>query len=187
MIYSRTNQDGFTLIELLVTLAIFSSIMTAASGIFIYTQRAQRHTENRQATQTDVRFALEVMAQQVRSGNIDYGAYGGTIGANPQTLLALTKPGGEKIQFRRITVGSRGEVQLSQDGGVVWQGLTPPDLSVGILAFYLSPATDPFAASPQADQPPLATIVMSAVSLRAGGGEAPVFLQTSVSSRQYLR
>lgn len=181
------NQSGFTLIELLVTLAIFSSIMTAASGIFIHAQRAQRHTESRQATQTDARFALEVMAQQVRGGNVDYGAYGGAIGANPQTLLALTKPSGEKIQFQRAAIGSRGEAQVSQDGGINWQGLTPPDLSVSTLAFYLSPVTDPFSASPQANQPPLVTIVMSTISLQAGGGESPTFLQTSVSSRQYLR
>jgi prepilin-type N-terminal cleavage/methylation domain-containing protein len=182
-----SNQSGFTLIELLVTLAIFSTVMTAAVNIFVYTQKAQRRTEAKQATQTDARFALEVMQRQARAGRVDYSAYGGTISSNPQTVLALVNTAGVKVQFRRAEAAGRGEVQMSQDGGSSWSALTPPDLSVESLAFYLAPATDPFAANPATDRSPLTTIVMSTVNLREGGGDAPTFLQTSASSRQYLR
>lgn len=183
----KNSFAGFTLIELLVTLAIFSTVMTAAVNIFVYAQKAQRRTEAKQATQTDARFALEVMQQQFRQGRLDYSAYGGAISASAQTLLALVNSAGEKVQFRRSASGGRGEIQMSQDGGNNWTFLTPPDLSVENLDFYLSPATDPFAGSPTTDRSPLATIVMSTVNLGEGGGQAPTFLQTSVSSRQYLR
>lgn len=176
---------GFTLIELLVTLAIFGSVLTAASNIFLYTQRLQHRTESEQAIQADARFALEVIAQEVRRSNIDYGFYGGSISSNPQDTLALVASDGSQVQFRRVFAGSRGLIQISQDGGGSWLDLTPADLSVASLAFYASPSADPFIQNPTTNQPPLVTVVISTVGVKDPG--SPTFLQTSASSRQYLR
>lgn len=183
--YFKIDHSGFTLIELLVTLAIFAGALTAAANIFLYTQRAQRRTENIQATQTDARFALEVMSQEIRHSNIDYAFYGGAIGVGPQGTLALSGSDGTRLQFHRIVSAGRGLVQVSLDAGATWIDLTPTDVSVSSLAFYLSPPTDPFAPNPSSNQPPLVTIVMRTTGTRPEA--TPTFVQTTVSARQYLR
>src|SRR3989338_3792233 len=85
-ISNEINQAGFTLVEMLVTMAIFVTAITAIANIVLYSNRLQRQTQALQKTQSDARFALEVMAQQIRRGNIDYAFYGGVISSNPQEI-----------------------------------------------------------------------------------------------------
>ena len=185
---TKKETSGFTLIEMLITLAVFTTALTTLANIFLFANRSQRKTQAVQQSQTDARFALEVMAQQVRRGQIDYGHYGGIITANPQPVLALLDRGANRIQFRLNVSAGQGSVQISQDNGASWTDLTPPDISVSTLSFYLSPATDPFAANPSTNDQPLVTIAMSTLNTAVEGATLrPTFLQTTVSSRQYLR
>jgi len=182
------DRSGFTLAEMIVAMAIFLTAVTTLSSIFIYSNRTQRKTQAIQETQTDARFAMEVMAQQVRRGVIDYDYYGGTIASDPQDILALVDGNNNHIQFQKATAGSRGVLQISQDNGASWSDLTPSSISISALSFYLSPATDPFAASPATNQQPFVTITLHTTSTSTEGATLrPTFLQTSVSTRQYLR
>ncbi|MBI2050600.1 MAG: prepilin-type N-terminal cleavage/methylation domain-containing protein [Parcubacteria group bacterium] len=185
----RHNQSGFTLVELLIAIAIFVTALTAASAIFTYANKSQRVTKAVTDAQSDARFSLEVMAQQIRRGSIDYASseYGGTIAANPQDVLVLRTNTGSSVWFRRSASAGRGIVEMSEDG-VVWAELTPPSVSVDILKFYLSPATDPFVASPAANEQPRVTITMVTSSTGAGVATLlPTYIQTTVASRQYVR
>ncbi|MBI4122716.1 MAG: type II secretion system protein [Parcubacteria group bacterium] len=184
----RQNQSGFTLAEIVVTMAIFTTAVTTLANIFLYANRSQRKTQAVQESQTDARFAMEVLAQAVRRGTIDYVYYGGAIAANPQAVLAILDASGNSLRFRRTDAGGRGILEMSQDGGTSWSTLTPPGVSVNALSFYLSPSTDPFATNPTSDDQPLVTIALHTTNT-SGEGEslAPTFLQTTISSRQYLR
>ena len=182
------NRKGFTLAEILVAMAVFTTSVTSVANIFMFANRAQRKTQAVQQSQADARFAMEVMAQQVRRGNIDYAYYGGTIAANPQTVLAIIDANNNHVQFRRQVTAGHGIIQISQDNGATWADITPPEISVSTLAFYVSPATDPFAAAPSSNQQPLVTInVTTTNTTTEGSSMPPMFMQTSVSSRQYLR
>jgi len=186
---SAHDQSGFTLVELLVAMAIFVTALTAASAIFTYANKSQRVTRAVTDAQSDARFALEVMAQQIRRGSIDYASseYGGAIAANPQDVLVLRTNTGSQVWFRRVESGGRGVVEMSEDGAA-WVELTPPSVSVDILTFYLSPATDPFVASPAANEQPRVTVTMVTSSTAAGVETLlPTYIQTTVTSRQYVR
>jgi len=182
------NKKGFTLAEILVAMAVFTTSVTSIANIFMFANRTQRKTQAGLESQTDARFAMEVMAQQVRRGNIDYAYYGGAIAANPQTVLAVIDNNNNHIQFRRQAAAGQGIIQISQDNGVTWADITPPEISVSTLAFYISPATDPFALVPAANQQPLVTIALTTTNTTTEGASMqPMFIQTTVSSRQYLR
>ncbi|OJI07844.1 hypothetical protein BK004_00135 [bacterium CG10_46_32] len=183
------NSAGFTLVEIVVAIAIFVSAITAVSAIFTYSNRSQRTTLAISETQGDARFALEVIAQQIRRGSIDYAdaQYGGSISSNPQDVLVLRDVLDNQVWFRRTTSGDRGIVEMSEDG-LLWVDLTPPTVSVDVLRFYISPSTDPFLASPATNQQPLVTITMVSSSTAVGTETIiPTYLQTTVSSRQYVR
>lgn len=183
------SQSGFTLVELLVSVAIFVTAVTAVSAIFTYANRSQRTTRAVTDMQSDARFSLEVMAQHIRRGSIDYSAsvYGGSIASNPQDVLVLLDTAGNQVWFRRNADGSRGVVEMSEDGST-WVELTPPSVSVDVLRFYLTPVTDPFGLNPATNQQPRVTVTM-ATSSTATGVETllPTYIQTTVTSRQYVR
>ncbi len=182
-------QHGFTLIEILVTLAIFMSAISAVGAIFLFSNNTQRKTAAIQQTQTDARFAMEVMAQQVRKGSIDYDSseYSGSISSNPQEVLVLRDADNNQVWFQKGTNGSRGVVQISDDGSS-WNDITPTDISVDLLQFYISPTTNPFATSPSTNQQPMVTIVLTTSNVSTEGeGLPPTRIQTTISSRQYVR
>jgi prepilin-type N-terminal cleavage/methylation domain-containing protein len=185
----KNNNSGFTIIEMLIAMAIFVTAITSVSAIFTFTNKTQRVTKATQKTQADARFAMEVMAQQVRRGSIDYNAtpYGDTIASNPQDVLVLRDSSDNEIWFQRRDFSGRFVVAMSEDGST-WVDLTPPDISVDILKFYLSPSTDPFSSNPSTNNQPQVTIVMRTSNTSTEGqGLFPIFMQTTVSSRQYVR
>jgi len=185
---NRPQPTGFTLAEIIVAMAIFTTAVTTLANIFLFSNKTQRKTQAVQETQTDARFAMEVMAQQIRRGVIDYDYYGGTISNNPQDVLALVDANNNQVQFKRELDGSRGVLQISQDGGATWSDLTPDSISISTLSFYLSPTTSPFVSSPATNQQPFVTIALHTTSTDTEGATLrPTFLQTSISTRQYVR
>ena len=180
---------GFTLVEMLVSIAIFVTSITSISAIFMYANRSQRATEAISEVQSDARFAMEVMAQQIRRGSVDYSSseYGGEIDSNPQDVLVLRDSANNQIWFKRALSEGRGIIQMSEDGNT-WYDISPSDINVNLLKFYIFPLTNPFLQSSISNNQPLVTIIMSTSSNEAVGQNLlPTFLQTTVSSRQYVR
>jgi prepilin-type N-terminal cleavage/methylation domain-containing protein len=184
-----TNKFGFTLVEIIVAMAIFVAALTAVSSIFTYANRSQRTTQAITDVQSDARFAMEVMSQQIRRGSIDYSSsqYGGSIDSNPQDVLVLRDNDNNQVWFMRGVSQGRGVVQISEDGAV-WSDLTPPSVSVDLLRFYMSPTTDPFVQNPTTSQQPRVTITMVTSSTDIKNQLLhPSYIQTTITSRQYVR
>src|SRR3990167_9895129 len=59
---------GFTLLEMFVALGVFSVIMVIAFGIAISMNNAQFKASRIQIVQDDLRFALESMTKEMRTG-----------------------------------------------------------------------------------------------------------------------
>jgi len=183
------NNKGFTLVELLVSMAIFVTSVVAISTLFSYSNRTQMSTKVISEVQSDARFAIEVISQHIRRSSIYYNSaqYGGEISSNPVEVLVLEDLSGDFVWFRKGVCGGVGCVEMSEDG-LSWSSLTPPGVSVNLLKFYISPSTDPFSDNPSSNQQPKVTVVMSTSANNAQGGSvAPFYIQTTVSSRQYLR
>jgi type II secretory pathway pseudopilin PulG len=184
----KKNKSGFTLAEMVVAMAVFITALTSVSSIFLFANRSQRKTQAVQESQSDARFALEIMAQQIRRGSIDYGYYGGAIGSNPKSVLAILDQSGNSVMFRRHVLAGIGVLQISQDSGSTWHTITPAGISVNMANFYISPNTNPFVELPVSDQQILVTIALHTTNLsQEGSTMLPMFLQTTISSRQYLR
>jgi Tfp pilus assembly protein PilW len=64
----RRNNPGFTLAELLVGIAFFSMVSLVLTGAFIAAFRSQRQAFAFLHMQNNVRFALEVMGREMRTG-----------------------------------------------------------------------------------------------------------------------
>src|SRR3989338_7081181 len=64
---SRRN-SGFTLLEMIVSMGIFSIVMLMSVSVVIMAQNAQVKARNMQNVQDNVRFVLEFMNKELRTG-----------------------------------------------------------------------------------------------------------------------
>lgn len=60
---------GFTLLEMIISLGIFSVVMITAIGAMLSISSAQQKAANVQNIQDNIRFALESMTKEIRTGS----------------------------------------------------------------------------------------------------------------------
>lgn len=184
---TRGNPAGFTLVEILVAMAIFTTALVATAGIFTYTNRSQQKTQQLQDAQSSARFAMEVMSQMIRRSSVDYAAAAYADGVpEPADVLALLSNTGDTIIFTREVVDGRGMLTIAINGAAS-EPLTPANLSVEVAQFYISPITNPFSANPTSNQQPRVTIVLTTRQADTAEALTPTYMQTTVSSRAYIR
>ena len=158
----------------------------------------QKRTANVQRITADARYVLEVMSREVRLDHLDYNYAGYNLPlAGAQTELALLDVNSQPVRFKRLDDGAgRFSVQVCEGINClnnVYYDITPADLSVEKLNFYISPEQDPFIwdvnlAQYNNNQQPRVTIVMETKSLNSDVHTTPVInFQTTVTERKYVR
>jgi len=68
----NTKQQGFTLIEMIVSLALFSAVITVAVGALLVLVGTNQQLQNEQSVMTNLSFALDSMAREIRTGTHYY-------------------------------------------------------------------------------------------------------------------
>lgn len=66
---SWQNQNGFTLLEMVVSIGIFSVVIVATIGLMLSISSAQIKASNIQAVQDNIRFGLELLTKEIRTGS----------------------------------------------------------------------------------------------------------------------
>ena len=194
------DRRGVTLMELLVVLGIFTLTTSMATSIFLQANQVQRRVLSVTAAQADIRFALEAMVREVRSGGVDYDFYENTMGGVPipSDRLVSTNPFGQREEFfieSSPTVCSelvQKCIALSLDGGVP-QPLTSRAIDIEQLIFYISPSVDPFTLDKgfgvyKSDLQPTVTIFIKGRTTNPKASEnITLSAQTTVTVRSYVR
>ena len=68
-IQNTRTRGGFTLLEMIISIGIFSTIVIATIGITIGISNAQIKASTVQATQDNIRFGMELMTKELRTGS----------------------------------------------------------------------------------------------------------------------
>lgn len=71
----RLKSTGFTLLEMIAALGVFSVVIVIFSSTFLSLLNAERRAQASAGVQDNLRFALEVMSKEIRTGT-DYPAPG---------------------------------------------------------------------------------------------------------------
>ena len=101
----ENSHRGFSLIEMLIAVGIFAVIVMVAVDMTLIASNAQIKASNTQAVQDNIRFGLELLAKELRTGN------------QYQILNICTTAGtNEEIHFTD-TVGPR--VYYLRDDGII--------------------------------------------------------------------
>ncbi|MDP3772382.1 MAG: prepilin-type N-terminal cleavage/methylation domain-containing protein [bacterium] len=66
---TQKNKAGFTIIEIIVAVGLFTFVVIYAIGITISVTRAERKSSAIQAVQDNIRFSLELITKEMRTGS----------------------------------------------------------------------------------------------------------------------
>lgn len=88
MVRKPHSQLGFTLVEMIVALAVFSVVVTIAVGALLVLIASNEQLQQEQSVMTNLSFALDSMAREIRTGTSYYCNSAMAVG---------TLPTGEKI------------------------------------------------------------------------------------------
>lgn len=176
---SRDWRRGFTLLELLVAAGIFSLVVLIMSTVYTHFVGNQRRQINEQAVRQDLRFALELLQREARTGYAS--TYGLTDGTGQR--IAWRNQNGRCVNYW-LEGGRLMRSQSAAAGacGVVSTGaasLTTARTMINYLRF--DPVTAPTEDGLLAGQG-FITIIIQASSRQQP--TSPIHLQTTVTSRQ---
>ena len=171
---SFSRQSGFTLLELVASLGVFSVVIIIFSSTFLALLNAERRAQAGAAVEDNLRFAVEVMAKEVRTGT-NY------VVQTPNTSITFTNSGGDTVQYRLSgddilpnpcsANPCIGKVVTKQGITSPFLPLTSGEITIDGIRFFL------------AGIQPRITIAVSAHA-KVQNIETPLHVQTTISQRK---
>lgn len=154
--------SGFTMVELLVAIALFATIITIASGVFIKSMRTQRFAAALMAASGNAQLVLEQMAREMRTSQ-NFSPLGGE--------LRFVNAKGESVIYRFRNAAIEREVNGNA------RVLTAENVLVQNLKFIVTGNLD------TDGYPPKITSILQVGAKGLPFENAVVNLQTTISSR----
>lgn len=168
--YKKTEK-GFSLIELTVAIGIFAVVVTITSGTFITSLKGQRKSITAQNVADNARYAMEVMAKEIRMGE-DFTGGAETI----QFTSNMIHRAGKTVSFRYDAGAS--QILFDDDiaDGIPEEPITASQSAITMLRFTVS-GMNP-------GSQPRVTIVLGVASRGTSPDVASsMILQTTISPR----
>ena len=177
----ENQKKGFTLLEMIVSLGIFAVAALLATSSLLSLTDAQKKTYSLQSAYDNIRFALETMAKDIRTGDIFY------CGTSFDDLPAVPTPkdcasGGPSLTYKNVSghnISYRilsGKIEKFVDG-VSADYMTSGDTAIDTMTFYVlgSPSGDNL-------QPRITLIIKGTAG--SGRSASKFNLQTTISQRK---
>lgn len=180
----RQNNFGATLLEMMVAVALFSVTVLSAAEIFKMVVEGQRSAIAAQNTQESMRYALEVMAKEIRMAQKTVGN-----GCGPQLDGKVYNLQGNILQFQNIygecveyqLLGSQFQILRYPIGAPPGPGLigviTPDEIEVSNLKFIINDNAGVIQSS--------VTLNMDVEAVGKELHKSKMKIQTTISSRYY--
>lgn len=175
---NRKLKKGFTLIEMLVATSVFSVTVLISLGSFLAVLSAQKKANAIANIQENIKFSVEMMLREIRTGKNYYCGYGDGTNTND------CPNGGSVITFRNYlgqTVIYRlngNQIEKSDDGGFNYLAVTFPEITITDFKFYVS-GSNP---SPDITQPRVTMTVAGETGLTIKT-KSKFNIQTTISQR----
>ncbi len=178
------NRKGFTLIEVIISISIFIIIVTVSMGAIASIFDANRKSQSLKAIMTNLNFALEIMAREMRFGTNYHCKEDGNI-YQPQNcteggnFVSFLSSEGQQIVYRLNS--STNQLEKSINGGSSYVGITAPEITIQSLKFFVLGAT--VEVSPASPLQPKAIILIRGFAGTKTTSQSLFTLETTVSQR----
>jgi len=162
-IKNYNKENGLTMIELIVAIGIFGLVVGMTVGIFVLSIISQRRIIALRNTEDNIRFSIEAMAREMKTGQSFSG--GGS-------SIAFTNARGEAAVYRL----NSNVIEKSSDGGASYSAVSGAEIVVNYLNFYLMGQAIGDGLEPR-------VTVAIGVTSSVGNQTANLKIQTTISER----
>lgn len=181
----KTKNAGFTLLEMTIAMGIFSMLSIIAIGITVQTMNTQVRTAEIQSIQDNIRFSLELITKELRTGtSYQLSGYGAACGGGSEISFTANTPTGgtETHVYYLATSGVNTGTIMRIKGGTDCSTAAPftaSEVTIDKLSFQIHGATPG-----GADGQPIVTVALHARSKNpAFITSSDMNIQTSVTQR----
>lgn len=197
----NTKVKGFTIVETLVVLALFTTIITIATGALFSAQAVNTKLQQTQIILDGVNLAMEEVVREVRYGSVFY-CTNAVPGSTPDRQSCAYPSGNSVLVFKpadALTVNNSSNDRVAyylSNGALYKQSfpegvastplqITTSDVTIEGLRFYVKGAETTSASTPDYRQP-IVTVAMSGVTRPTQPHITPVHfsVQTTAASRK---
>ena len=205
---SYVNPAGFTLLELVTVIGIFSVISLLILAMHAEVSDLQKRTSDEQRAVSEIRYALETIANNLRIGTVNYKFYnnsaatGCRISSSSQSVLHLIDEDKEQSSYEFHIDKNAGGCSSTSVGGCIVKKyfgtgstvlsppaqITSPKLNIKDFKVYILPLCNPYSDPDKCTdtkRQPIVTMVAGVEIPEKGGGKSTRWVQTTVSSRVY--
>ena len=184
---TKQKNSGFTIIEMMVALALFTIVMTIATGSFLSLIGASSQLQGEQTVMTSMSFALDNMTREIRTG-IHYYCWNDAAGNDPDWTVKDC-PGGAK-EFSFVDTSSQKRVSYSfendelvrrKEGNDTPESILSSDVKLESVKFYVT-GSKPLSEGTNIEQPTV-TIQIKAQDPADSSGTTYI-LETTVTQRE---
>jgi prepilin-type N-terminal cleavage/methylation domain-containing protein len=194
------NSHGFSMIEIIVVLAVFTTVMLAATGMFQNVIQSSRNNTVSLDVQESMRYSLEIMAKEMRNSNYavgdnqdctpavssdDKSVY--SVATGTSVLILTTNGYGDTLFFKNkykkcVKYYKTNNTIMAEKGDGIstsTQQLLPDSIVVNNLQFYLVQFPNGTSTVPSV------SMVIDASTKEKGFSEQKIKIQTTITSRNY--
>lgn len=172
------RQHGYTLIELLVAIGVFAIVVTLMTGTFMLSLRGQKKGVTTQNVADNVRYAMEIMAKEMRMGtSFVADTNSGSCATMCRIQFSSNMPNRNPAQRLEFYLAN-GKIMFDDEVGTgpAADSITSPNVTVSTLSFDVSGV-------PPTSQPRITIVLEAASAENAGGVGSSITVQTTVSQR----
>ena len=184
--WNSRRRAGFTLLEMVISLGIFSVLVVLAIGVVISVSRAQTNAAADQAILDNVRFGLELITKELRTG-VNYNVSSSPVcGGAPGTEIHFSATSGSRVYYLQGTTIMRATADAANPNQCYGQPLnifvpfTAPEITTEKLGFRVRGANP----GPDDGQPTITVSIQVSMINSKTNQKTGLNLQTTVVQRQ---
>ncbi len=137
---NNSNKNlGFTLFEIIVAMGVFSMAVSVILSAMLSMTDAQRKAISLQSAEDNLRFAIEALSREMRTGhNYDCNNTNTGMSNNCSTggnIMAFTSAKGTRIIYAWDSINNA--IVKSTDNGANYYPITSTDIKIEMLRFYV--------------------------------------------------
>ncbi len=175
---SSQSERGFTLIEMLVATSVLSVTVLISLSSFLAVLAAQKKANAVANVQENIKFSVEMILREIRTGKNYYCGYGTGSDTNDcpngGTVITFRNYLGQTIIYRL----NGSQIEKSDDGGFNYLAVTFPEIKITDLKFYVLGSDPP----PDTSQPRVIITIAGEAGITAKA-KSHFNIQTTVSQR----
>ncbi|MBI5045973.1 MAG: hypothetical protein HZC14_03180 [Candidatus Niyogibacteria bacterium] len=178
--YKLKPNSGFTLFEIIVAVGVFSMAISVILSAMLSMTEAQRKAITLQSAEDNLRFAIEAMSREIRTGNTyDCNNAGNGMPSNCNgggNSLAFVSAKGNRIIYRWNSLDYT--IEKSVDDGGAYYPITSSDIKIEMLRFYV------FGAGQDQEQPRVLISIRATAQDLKSKVQSQFNIQTTIAQRE---